>query len=86
MHLLIPLLTRALPLSLLLVLILAPAAEAKPAGSYLSPEGGGYSVTPLLSVGDRVPLTGDSSKRYQMVGIPDGLGVYARAMTSGRCT
>lgn len=77
MHLLVPLLTRALPVALLLVLILAPAAEAKPARSYLSPEGGGYSVKPLLSVGDRVPLTGDSSKRYQMVGIPDGLGVYA---------
>ncbi|MDQ3217529.1 MAG: PhoX family protein [Actinomycetota bacterium] len=76
MYLLVPLLTRALPVALLLVLILAPAAEAKPP-SYLSPEGGGYSVKPLLSVGDRVPVTGDSSKRYQMVGIPDGLGVYA---------
>lgn len=76
MYLLVPLLTRALPVALLLVLILAPTAEAKPR-SYLSPEGGGYSVEPLLSVGDRVPVTGDSSKSYQMVGIPDGLGVYA---------
>ena len=41
---------------------------------YLIETGGHYQVTPLLSVGDRVPETSDSSLTYQMVGIPDGLG------------
>lgn len=34
-----------------------------------------YVIQPLLSVGDQVPKTGDPTKTYQMVGIPDGLGV-----------
>jgi secreted PhoX family phosphatase len=37
---------------------------------------GDYVVVPLLSVGDRVPHTSDSSKQYQMIGVPDGLGAY----------
>jgi len=41
---------------------------------YLKPIGNEYSFKPLLSAADKVPLTGDSSKRYQMIGIPDGLG------------
>src|SRR5438045_5651257 len=35
-----------------------------------------YIVVPLLSVGDRLPHTSDSSKQYQMIGVPDGLGAY----------
>jgi hypothetical protein len=35
-----------------------------------------YTTRALLSVGDRVPETGDPTQEYQMVGIPDGLGVY----------
>ena len=35
-----------------------------------------YVLKPILSVGDRVPLTSDSSKLFQMIGIPDGLGAY----------
>lgn len=34
-----------------------------------------YSLVPLFSVGDRVPVTGDPTRTFQMVGIPDGLGM-----------
>lgn len=34
-----------------------------------------YDVKPLLSVADQVPESSDPSKRYQMVGLPDGLGI-----------
>src|SRR5688500_17600117 len=37
---------------------------------------GSYEAEPLLSVGDTVPETSDPSKRFQMVGIPDGLGAH----------
>ncbi len=33
-----------------------------------------YDILPILSVGDKVPETSDSSKDFQMIGIPDGLG------------
>ena len=35
-----------------------------------------YVIQPLFSVGDQVPNTSDTSRTYQMVGIPDGLGAY----------
>jgi hypothetical protein len=35
-----------------------------------------YDILPILSVGDHVPVTGDPSRHYQMVGIPDGLGAH----------
>ena len=44
---------------------------------YTVPVGAEYRITPILSVGDKVPETSDPSKQYQMVGIPDGLGAYA---------
>ncbi|MGI9110842.1 MAG: alkaline phosphatase PhoX [Gaiellaceae bacterium] len=37
---------------------------------------GGYYTQRLLSVGDTVPETSNSSLEYQMVGIPDGLGAH----------
>jgi hypothetical protein len=43
---------------------------------YIVQVGSGYDAVPLLSAGDTVPLIGDPSKQYRMVGIPDGLGVY----------
>ena len=46
-------------------------APVKNYASSLVPE---YETAKLLSVGDTVPETGDPSKQYQMVGIPDGLG------------
>lgn len=36
-----------------------------------------YETRALMSVGDRVPVTGDPTSEYQMVGIPDGLGAHA---------
>jgi hypothetical protein len=33
-----------------------------------------YELLPILSVGDQVPVTGEPARRYQMIGIPDGLG------------
>lgn len=42
-----------------------------------------YVVLPLLSVGDQVPNTRNPTQRYQMIGIPDGLGAYK---TSGHRT
>jgi len=37
----------------------------------------GYETEALFSVGDTVPESSDPTKRYQMVGIPDGLGAHA---------
>jgi hypothetical protein len=38
--------------------------------------GSGWNTQALLSVGDRVPETGNPGSQYQMIGIPDGLGAY----------
>lgn len=37
----------------------------------------GYETDALFSVGDTVPETSNPARRYQMVGIPDGLGAHA---------
>jgi hypothetical protein len=37
----------------------------------------GYHTEALFSVGDTVPETSNPARRYQMVGIPDGLGAHA---------
>ncbi len=52
---------------------LATTASTKP---YAVGIAGGYETKAVLSVGDQVPETSHKSKRYQMVGIPDGLGAY----------
>ena len=53
----------------------APAATSvKP---YVEQVGGDYQIRPLFSVADKVPVTSDPSRRYQMVGIPDGLGAHS---------
>ena len=54
------------------------AATASAVGPYVEPIGSAYQIIPILSVADQVPETSDPSKQYQMVGIPDGLGAYAR--------
>jgi hypothetical protein len=36
--------------------------------------GTGFATEPLLTAGDTVPVTDSTGERYQMVGIPDGLG------------
>jgi len=43
---------------------------------YVVPVSPEYSVQPLLSVGDRVPRTSNPAEQFQMVGIPDGMGLY----------
>jgi hypothetical protein len=43
---------------------------------YVVQVGGAYEVGALFSVDDQVPLIGDASKQYRMVGIPDGLGAH----------
>jgi hypothetical protein len=52
-----------------------PAATAiKP---YIEPVGGEYTITPLFSVDDKVPLLGGApGQQYRMIGIPDGLGAH----------
>ena len=42
---------------------------------YAVPVGDEYTVTPLFSVDDKVPVLGGSGM-YRMVGIPDGLGAH----------
>lgn len=54
-------------------------AHATTVPVYLTPATPSHAVTPLLSVGDRVPVTGDPALEYQMVGIPDGLGAVENA-------
>jgi hypothetical protein len=50
------------------------ATAVKP---YVVPIDDEYDVDALFSVADQVPLLGDPSKRYRMVGIHDGLGAHA---------
>jgi secreted PhoX family phosphatase len=47
--------------------------SVKPYVVPVSPE---YAFQPLLSVGDRVPRSSNPAQRYQMIGIPDGMGSY----------
>lgn len=44
------------------------------APEYAVSRDGGYETKVLLSVGDQVRETSDTKKKYQLVGIPDGLG------------
>jgi len=44
---------------------------------YAEPVGGEYTVKPLFSADDKVPLLGGApGQQYRMVGIPDGLGAH----------
>lgn len=54
----------------------AYTTDAKP---YTRGVGSAYDVQPLLSVGDRLRHTTNRNLRYQMVGIPDGLGIARHA-------
>jgi Alkaline phosphatase PhoX len=46
--------------------------------AYAVPIGSAYTVTPLFSADDKVPLLGGApGQQYRMVGIPDGLGAHA---------
>ena len=50
----------------------ALAASVKP---YTVSRDGGWETVPLLSVGDIVKETSGHGLKYQMVGVPDGLGL-----------
>jgi hypothetical protein len=49
------------------------ATNVKP---YIVGLGNPYEIAPVLSVADQVPETSNPAARYQMIGIPDGLGAY----------
>ena len=42
---------------------------------------GDFNYEPLVTVGDRVPLTGDATKSFAMAGIPDASGIYRDRVT-----
>jgi|GEM_PF-576161 len=51
--------------------------------SYLTPApGADFSYEPIVTVGDRVPLTGDAAKEFAFVGIPDAMGIYKDAVSN----
>jgi hypothetical protein len=52
-------------------------SDAAAGGRYAVPVGDEYETRVILSVGDQVPETSNPSQRYQMVGIPDGIGAHA---------
>ncbi|MGL4401144.1 MAG: alkaline phosphatase PhoX [Luteolibacter sp.] len=53
-----------------------------PEFSYMAAQASGdFNYEPLVTVGDRVPLTGDASKSFAMAGIPDASGIYRDRVT-----
>lgn len=50
-----------------------PSSSASP---YVTPTAPGWSVTSILTVGDRPGTPANPTSTYRMVGIPDGLGAY----------
>ena len=61
------------------VAVAAAATSVKP---YAVAVGGEYTLTPLFSVSDEVPVLGGATNaKYRMVGIPDGLGAYKLSST-----
>lgn len=65
----------ALMVPLMLALVLPPMSFARSnVKRYVVPVQRGYKIEPLLSVGGKLPLAGGDG-RFQMVGIPDGLGL-----------
>jgi hypothetical protein len=55
----------------------APALGATSIKPYVEPVGSAYTITPLFSADDKVPLLGGApGQQYRMVGIPDGLGAH----------
>jgi hypothetical protein len=53
-----------------------------PEFSYMAGQpSGDFNYEPLVTVGDRVPLTGDASKSFAMAGIPDASGIYRDRVT-----
>jgi hypothetical protein len=56
--------------------VAAPAPAVTAVKPYVAQVGEEYQVRPLFSVADQVPETSDPARRYQMIGLPDGLGAH----------
>jgi len=54
----------------------AASAAIAPIDTYADSLVPQYETVKVISAGDTVPETGDPTKNYQMVGIPDGLGAH----------
>jgi Alkaline phosphatase PhoX len=71
---------RSLVITAAIAAAAAPAATALAATAikpYAEPVGSEYTIRPLFSVDDKVPLIGGApGQQYRMVGIPDGLGAH----------
>lgn len=67
---------------------LSGSAETRPFRSddspYLRALGPTVTVTPLLTVGESVPLTSNHSQTFRLIGIPDGMGIWREADGSVR--
>ena len=65
----------AMAVAIVTILVSTAAADTsvKP---YVVPIGTTYEVDALWSVADTVPEASDPSKTFQMIGIPDGIGVH----------
>lgn len=51
--------------------------------SYLTPAANAdFSYEPIVTVGDRVPLTGSATDEYAFAGIPDAMGIYKDKATN----
>ena len=61
------------------LVVAAPKGAVDPTVKKYAVGTNGYETTRVISVGDTVPETSDSSKQFQMVGIPDGLGAHRNA-------
>jgi hypothetical protein len=49
-------------------------ASGRTAKAYAIGAAPGWSTAPLLSVGDLLPETGEPTRRFRLVGVPDGIG------------
>lgn len=66
---------RILGLGVTLAALCGRAQDYTQVKSYAVAVSPDYAVQPLLSVGDRLPNTSNPTRVYQMIGIPDGLGI-----------
>lgn len=72
--------------SILAGLALASSLHAQgfmtPEFSYMANQpNGDFNYIPLVTAGDRVPLTGDPNKQFAMAGLPDASGIYRDRVT-----
>ncbi len=66
-----------------IALSMGAASATTSAKRYAVPVVPDYETEALFTVGDQVPWIEDESRRYQMVGIPDGLGAHSNKNVKG---